>query len=183
MALCASAEAFAPPAVAAPKLSMQLQAATSDNNNSSSNPTKALSFLAAGALAVATSVVVPTVEMDSLTQQQPPIVHVGIPAANAADKKAAAPKLSKEEKERIAAKNNLDLSQQTLKEYQKYNSDLQSAFKKADSQKTTAVKQATDAKNAYMKINDKLSKAKNEKMPSSAIQELNAQACKFVEET
>ena len=106
-----------------------------------------------------------------------------MPELMAQTSKAAAPKLSKEEKERIAAKNNLDLSQQTLKEYQKYNSDLQSAFKKADSQKTTAVKQATDAKNAYMKINDKLSKAKNEKMPSSAIQELNAQACKFVEET
>ncbi|KAL3911651.1 MAG: hypothetical protein SGARI_001545 [Bacillariaceae sp.] len=105
-----------------------------------------------------------------------------MPAANAAaDKKAEKPKLAKEEKERIAAKQNVDLSQQTFKEYQKYNSDLQSAFKKADSQKTTAVKQATDAKNAYMKINDKLSKAKNERMPSAAIQELNAQASKLKE--
>jgi hypothetical protein len=124
---------------------------------------------------------VPTVDTDSMRQPQP-VVQIGVRAAHAAvaaDKKAPPTvRLTKEEKERLEARKNLDLSQQTLKEYQKYTSDLQSAFKKADSTKTTAVKQATEAKNAYLKINDKLSKAKNEKMPTSAIQELTGQAGK-----
>jgi hypothetical protein len=121
-------------------------------------------------------------------QQQPQVITLtGIPSAQAAtsatattDSKktspAAAPKvvvkLSKEERERIDSKKQYDLSQQTLKEYQKYVSDVNAAYQKADSNAQALQKQVAAAKNAFIKQSDKLSKAKNDKMPSSAIQEL-----------
>jgi hypothetical protein len=91
-------------------------------------------------------------------------------------KDAPAVKLSKEEKERNAAKANLDLAQQTLKEYQKYVSDLSSANKKANSLAESTQKQAIAAKKQFVATSDKLSKAKSQKMPSSAVQELTKEA-------
>jgi hypothetical protein len=87
-----------------------------------------------------------------------------------------APPLSNEEKERLAAKKNLDLSQQTLKEYQKYVSDAKQADKKASSEFTTASKAAEAAKKQYVAASDKLSAAKSQKMPTTAIQELSRDA-------
>lgn len=187
LALCASSTtAFAPTATTQQSTALHAQ------RNDKKNVNQALSFVAAASLAVATSVAMPTVDFvdSSFTQQQQqqiavaPTVHVaGIPAANAFGEKktpAAAPKLSKEESERNSSKKNLELAQASLKEYQKYVSDLTAAYKKAGNTATSTQKQATDAKNAFMKANDKLSKAKSQKMPSSAIQELQSSVCEYI---
>jgi hypothetical protein len=89
---------------------------------------------------------------------------------------APAPALAKEEKERLVARKNLDLSQQTLKEYQKYVSDSKQADKKASGELAAASKAAEAAKKQYVAMSDKLSKAKSQKMPSTAIQELTVNA-------
>lgn len=90
-----------------------------------------------------------------------------------------APPLSNEEKERLAAKKNLDLTQQTLKEYQKYVSDSKTADKKAAGEFATASKAAASAKKMFVAASDKLSAAKSQKMPAAAITELTADAGTF----
>jgi hypothetical protein len=160
--------------------------------NSPSIRNTAMSWFAASAFAVSTAMMMPTVSMElpGLMTDQPQPTHItvmaGIPSAHAAETKTAgtsttttkAPrvKLPKEEKERLDAKKNLDLAQQTLKEYQKYVADVSSAFKKADALQQSTTKQSTNAKMAFVKASDKLSNAKSQKMPSSAIQELSKDA-------
>lgn len=133
----------------------------------------AMSWFTASVLAVSTVTMLPTVEIPGIVDSS----LTGVPPAVALGKKdAPAVKLSKEEKERNAAKANLDLSQQTLKEYQKYVSDLNSASKKANSVAESTQKQAIAAKKQFVATSDKLSKAKSQKMPSSAVQELAKEA-------
>jgi hypothetical protein len=91
-------------------------------------------------------------------------------------KKQPQPQLSKEERERLDSKKYLDLCQQSLKEYQKYVNEISVAAKQADNIAQASIKQASQAKAAYIKQSDKLSKAKNERMPNSAIQELQRDA-------
>ncbi|KAL3904400.1 MAG: hypothetical protein SGILL_010084, partial [Bacillariaceae sp.] len=169
LALAASTTAFAPVSTTGHQSSaLYAQQQQQQQNNDKTVNNNALSFVAAASLAMGTAFVAPTVDFqhtDAATTSTP-IVHIGIPAANAlgGTKKeattaaAAAPKLAKEESERNASKKNLELAQASLKEYQKYTSDLTAAYKKAANVAQSTEKQATDAKNTFMRTNDKLSK-------------------------
>jgi hypothetical protein len=167
----------------------------------SSNPTRnvAVSFVTASILAMGTLGGIPPV-MDLIpnihSQQQQlvprmvlvPSAQAAIPtisdAANTIDMKKKQPtttkvtstlkkqQLSKEERERLDSKKYYDLCQQSLKEYQKFVNEVSIASKKADNFAQASIKQADQAKIAYIKQSDKLSTAKNERMPNSAIQEL-----------
>lgn len=98
------------------------------------------------------------------------------PAHAAKVEKVVEKKLSKEEKEFQKAKSNVDLAKKTLTSYEKLSSDAKTADKKAKSALTTAAKNEATAKKAYTAVADKLSAAKKQKMPESAIKELSADA-------
>jgi len=170
--------AFAPskvPAVSRPTSSALFANADDErntNNNKSMmtnlpkiNSNSAASFLMASFLAVST--------VAATTM----VIPVFIEPAHAAVKAVETPKIvSGEEKDLKKAKLNLNVSKETLKAYQKLSSDAKSADKKALSALELATKNASTAKNAYVTVSDKLSAAKNQKMPQSAIKELSANA-------
>jgi hypothetical protein len=93
-------------------------------------------------------------------------------SAKEAEKINADKKLSPAEKEKIAAKQQLDLSANTIKEYEKYVSVAKEADSKAFKAVTTAEKPFAAAKSKFIVDNDKLTAAKSQKMPTSAIKEL-----------
>ena len=101
-------------------------------------------------------------------------------AAKEAPKKAAKKveekKLSGEEKAYNKAKANAEQAKKSLKSFEQLSSDAKSANKKAVGALDNASKAATSAKKAYTTVNDKLNLAKKQKMPSSAIKELSADA-------
>ena len=140
------------------------------------------SFLAVSTVGVSTTAIPAFVEPAhaAIVQQKTAVTAKAAPAATKAKatKKVADTSkiISKEEKELNKAKSNLDLSKSTLKAYEKLSSDAKSANKKALSALETASKDAKNAKKEYVAISDKLSAAKSQKMPKSAIQELSAQS-------
>ena len=87
-------------------------------------------------------------------------------------------KLPGPERNRIVAKKNLDLAKQTLKEYQKYAMELKGVENKAESALQAQEKVTNNVKKQAIADSDKLSSAKNSKMPQSAIQELAMKAGK-----
>jgi len=93
-----------------------------------------------------------------------------------AAKKVEEKKLSGEEKAYNKAKANADQAKKSLKSFEQLSSDAKSANKKAVGALDNASKAATSAKKAYTTVNDKLNLAKKQKMPSSAIKELSADA-------
>lgn len=98
------------------------------------------------------------------------------PAHAAKVEKVVEKKLSKEEKEFQKAKSNVDLAKKNLASYEKLSSDAKAADKKAKSALTVAAKNEATAKKTYTAVADKLSVAKKQKMPESAIKELSADA-------
>ena len=93
-----------------------------------------------------------------------------------AAKKVEEKKLSGEEKAYNKAKANAEQAKKSLKSFEQLSSDAKSANKKAVGALDNASKAATSAKKAYTTVNDKLNLAKKQKMPSSAIKELSADA-------
>ena len=91
-------------------------------------------------------------------------------------KKDDVKKMAPEEKNKIVAKKNLDLAEQTLKEYTKIASDAKSADSKATTAFKSQEKIVTGAKKTVIATSDKLSAAKNQKMPLMAIKELSEKA-------
>ena len=151
------------------------------------NSNAAASFLMASVLAVSTVAVVDTTafvqpahaEKIVVEQATQPDAKKKAPKKEAPKKEAPkkeAPKISAEEKDLKKSNKNLDLSKQTLKAYEKLTSDAKSANSKASSALESATKNAASAKKEYGAISDKLSAAKKQKMPQTAIKELSADA-------
>lgn len=88
-------------------------------------------------------------------------------------------KLPGPERNRIVAKKNLESAKQALKDYQKYAMELKGVENKAESALQTQAKIAANVKKAAIADSDKLSSAKNSKMPQSAIQELALKAGEY----
>jgi hypothetical protein len=91
-------------------------------------------------------------------------------------KKVDVKKLAPEEKNKIDAKKGLDLAEQTLKEYTKIAADAKSADSKASTAFKSQEKVVAGAKKTLVATSDKLSAAKNQKMPQTAIKELSEKA-------
>ena len=156
------------------------------------NGNAAASLLMASVLAVSTVAVVDTTafvqpahaEKIVVEQATQPDAKKKAPKKEAPKKQAPkkeapkkeAPKISAEEKDLKKSNKNLDLSKQTLKAYEKLTSDAKSANSKASSALESATKNAASAKKEYGAISDKLSAAKKQKMPQTAIKELSADA-------
>jgi hypothetical protein len=142
------------------------------------NGNAAASFLMASVLAVSTVATVDTAVFVQPAHAERIVVDQAKPDAKKQKQapKKVAPKLSAEEKEFNKSKANLDLSKRTLKAYEKLTSDAKSANSKASSALESATKNADSAKKAYGAISDKLSSAKSQKMPQSAVKELSADA-------
>lgn len=171
--------AFAPSAIPAVSrtTSLPLFANADDDSNTSNsksmmeclpkiNSNSAASFLMASFLAVST--------VATTTTAIPAFIE---PAQAAAVKTVETPKIvSSEEKDLKKSKSSLNVSKETLKAYQKLSSDAKSADKKALSALETATDNASTAKKAYVAVSDKLSAAKSQKMPQSAVKELSATA-------
>jgi hypothetical protein len=176
----------------------ELSMANNNNNNNEKNNNMdlgktAMSFFAASVVAVsATSGVLMPVEpafaasstkVEQVAAAKAPEKKLA-PAAKAPEKKLApaakAPekKLAPEEKNKVTAKKNLDLSEKTLKEYEKYVSDCKGADNKASAALNSQEKVAAAAKKAAITDSDKLSAAKSQKMPQTAIKELTTKSCK-----
>ena len=161
----ASTEAFAPSKIHSSPKSTALFA--EENNNFLKFDGKAAASLVAASVLAFSTVGVTTTAIPAFVEP-----------ANAAAKveKVVEKKLSKEEKEFVKAKSNVDLASKTLKSYEKLVSDAKTADKKANSALEVAKKNEVTAKKAYTTIADKLTAAKKQKMPSSAIKELTADA-------
>jgi hypothetical protein len=142
------------------------------------NGNAAASFLMASVLAVST-VATTTTAIPGFVQPahaERIVVDQAKPAAKKQAPKKVAPKLSGEEKDLNKSKANLNLSKQTLNAYEKLTSEAKSANNKATSALDSATKNVASAKKAFGTISDKLSSAKSQKMPQSAIKELSADA-------
>ena len=79
----------------------------------------------------------------------------------------------------VTAKKNYELSQQTLKAYEKLVSDNKKTEQNALKSLEVATKSTEQAKKSFIAASDKLSTAKNQKMPSAAIQELTTKSSTF----
>ena len=160
LAFAAGSMAFAP-AMTAPSRPASTELCMANNNNMDLS-TAAKSLFTAGLLAVSTATTILPVE---------PVMAAT--AAPAKAEKVAVKKLASEEKEYIEAKNSLSAAQSSLKEYQKRSSDAKNADNKAVSAFKTQEKQYEKAKATMVAGSDKLSSAKNQKMPQSAVKELS----------
>jgi len=173
--------AFAPSKVHS--TSTALFAEESNNNNSNMNNfLPKINSKAAASLVVASFLAFSTVGVT--TTAIPGFVEPVQAASKVSSKTKAveAPKkLAKEEKEFKQAQSTLDLSKKTLNAYEKLSSDAKSADKKASSALDTATKNAASAKKAYTTVSDKLSAAKKQKMPTSAVKELTADSANLKE--
>jgi len=170
MLALATTEAFAPSNMQRNGASQSTALFADESNNNFSLPKidakAAASFVAASVFAFST--------VGVTTTALPGFVEPAHAASTVA--KPEPKKLSKEEKEYKSAQANLELSKKTLKAYEKLNSDAKSADKKASSALDAATKSLASAKKAYTATADKLDAAKKQKMPTSAITELSADA-------
>ena len=142
----------------------------------------AMSFLAASALAFSTTVTpLPSVDTNSnIIGSNVGVggfeIHTGSVQPVFAADKTTSKQLSKEEQELIKAKKDYELSQQTLKAYEKLVSENKKTEQNAGQKLDSATKAAEQAKKTFVGASDKLSTAKNQKMPSAAIQELTTKS-------
>lgn len=102
--------------------------------------------------------------------------------ADAAAKAAAEAEkaLSKEEKERNASKKDLVSAETALKNYEKALSTAKATESKTASQLKAQQKIVDNAKAQFITASDKLSAAKNQKMPQSAVTELSAAVSEYI---
>lgn len=132
----------------------------------------AMSFMAASVIAVSSSMNLVPLE---------PAFAAPTAAVEKVQKVEKAPKvdlkkLAPEERNKITAKQNLDLAEQSLKEYTKYAAEAKSADAKASAALKAQEKIVATAKKTVITDSDKLSAAKNQQMPQAAIKELSAKA-------
>ncbi len=130
----------------------------------------AMSFVAASVVAVSSSSVL--VPMESAFAAPVTVEKV---------QKVDLKKLAPEERNKITAKQNLDLSEQTLKEYTKYAAEAKTVDAKATAALNAQEKLVASVKKSVISDSDKLSAAKNQKMPQTAITELTTKACKWLQ--
>lgn len=172
--------AFAPSKVHSSKPTTS-SALFAEESNSINNFLPKINSKAAASLVVASFLAFSTVGVT--TTVIPGFVEPAHAASKVSKTKAveAPKKLAKEEKEFKQAQSTLDLSKQTLNAYEKLSSDAKAADKKASSALDSATKNAASAKKSYTAVSDKLSAAKKQKMPSSAIKELSADSANLKE--
>jgi hypothetical protein len=151
-----------------------------ENNNSNMDflGKAAMSFFAASVVAVASTTgvlapVEPAFAASSSSSTTPNKEKVMVETATMSRKK-----LAPEEKIKITSKQNLDLAEQTLKEYQKYVSEAKGSDKKASAAFKAEEKVVAAAKKVVISDSDKLSAAKNQKMPQTAVKELTTKSGK-----
>lgn len=137
----------------------------------------AMSFVAASVVAVSAS--------NTILPVEPAFAATATAAASApkvekveVKKVKVEQKLAPEERNKVTAKKNLDLAEQTLKEYQKYVSEAKGTESKASAALKAQEKVAAASKKAAIADSDKLSSAKNQNMPQTAIKELTVKAGK-----
>lgn len=181
LALISGASAFcpAPPMAASSRVVSSTTTGThlamgkNDNNNNNNNSIDfgkaAMSLVAASVMAVSSANTILPVEPAFAATAAPPAVEKS-------SKKADLKKIAPEEQNKIAAKKNLDLAEQTLKEYTKIASDAKAVDAKASSAFKGQEKIVAGAKKTVAATSDKLSAAKNQKMPQTAIKELTDKA-------
>ena len=160
---------------------------SSRNNNSMDIGKAAMSFVAASMIA-ASSVntflpvepalaAAPTLTTTTTVMDKKKVDSKKVDAKKVADtKKEDMKKMAPEEKNKISSKKNLDLAEQTLKEYTKIASDAKAADTKATNAFKSQEKIVTGVKKNVIATSDKLSAAKNQKMPQTAIKELSEKA-------
>jgi hypothetical protein len=194
--LTTGASAFSPMARPMAPSRVELSMASNNNNNISVDLGKAaMSLMAASMIAVSsTNTMLPIEPAFAATAAPTTTVVVDKKAAEAKKvgeakkaeeakkaaeaKKAEFKKLAPEEKNKIVAKKNLDLAEQTLKEYTKIASDAKAADAKAITAFKAQEKVVAEAKKEASASLDKLSVAKSQKMPQAAITELSEKAGK-----
>lgn len=190
LAIASSASAFAPttPMVSRPSAPVAVEMAKDGEMNMVDNLGKAaLSLMTASALAFSTSTMVLPVEAAYAKAAPAPEVVVDKKAAKKASEaktkadaeKALIAKMGKEEKEVYMAKKDLSLSENSLKEYQKFVSDAKGAQSKAENSLKSQVKATEKAKKDLEEASKKLQGAKKLKLPGSAISELTAIECTY----
>ena len=122
----------------------------------------AMSFFTAGVFAVSTATtVLPISPAEAATKV-------------VVDEKAALKAMSKEEREKVLATKNLNLAQETVKEYTKIVTNNKAVESKARSALKTEEKKLDAAKKKMIKASQKVTAAKKQKMPLSGIKELTA---------
>jgi hypothetical protein len=164
LALVAGSAAFCPAPVTASRPAFDL-AMVANNNNDNDLGKAAMSFMVASVLAVSTSTTI-----------------LPVPAAIAAPKAAVVAEkvkvdlktLAPEDRNLVIAKKNCELSQESLKEYTKYVSEAKMAESKAVNAFQTQERVVATSKKLLISDSDKLSAAKNQKMPTTAITELTS---------
>lgn len=166
-----------------------LPMAPSENNrNPNPNPNRnpmqdfsnsAMSLFTASAFAfAAATTVLPAPAMAAVVAETPAVEQKAPVKKQLSEKeqeKIKLAKMSQAEREQYSAKKNLDLSDKTIAEYQRYLSEAKAADGKANKAVEAAEKVATPAKKAFVAATDKLSSAKSQAMPQSAIKELSGQ--------
>lgn len=190
LTLASQSSGFAPSPGYPNKATMELSMGRSNDENEVLGylGKSAMSFAAASALVFSTMTTVlpvppavaakppsPPVEMDAKAAKK--AKADGAKAAAAAEKEALA-KMGKQEKEKYLAKKSLDFSESSLKEYSKIVAEAKGFESKAGKTLNAQEKSVAKAKAAYEAASDKLSLAKKQKMPSSAIKELSEIQCK-----
>jgi hypothetical protein len=190
LALATGTVAFAPATIPSrPAASELCMAAPRDEQNNNalavSFEKAAMSFVIASVLAVSTATTVLPVSPAHAAAAPAPAVSEKQALAKSklakeerekvlANEKQAFQKLSKEEREKILATKDLSSAQDYLKEYTKNASEAKSADGKAVNALKAQEKVVENTKKLVITDSDKLSAAKNQKMPASAIKELTA---------
>jgi hypothetical protein len=188
LALATGTVAFAPATIPSrPAASELCMAAPRDDQNNNafsvSFQKAAVSFVAASVLAVSTAtMVLPVSPAHAYGAPAPavPETPASIKLAKAAREKVLANekqaflKLAKEEREKILANKDLSLAQSSLKEYSKIASESKAADAKAMNTLKAQEKVVDNTKKQVISDSDKLSAAKVQQMPQSAIKELTA---------
>jgi hypothetical protein len=174
LALASSATAFCPAPMAKPAHTTMRLFNINSNDKTSENPLAniekaALTFTVASIIAVSSVTgFVPPADAATAVPATPPATK----AEQKASAKVAVAKLSKEEKEKIDAKSNSDLAQSTLKEYEKVLTVAKGTEAKATTNLKNQQKAVDGLKAKVITVSDKLSAARNQQMPQSAISEL-----------
>lgn len=160
LVLLSGCAAFTTPTRTMHKTAVAVQMFSNENESNNNDLGKAaMTFLTAATLAVSTAT--------TILPPQP--VAAAADVAVTVDLK----KLPAEERNLIIAKDNSEIAGKTLKENTKKASDSKATVSKVSSDYAAQQKAVASAKKRLIADSDKLSRAKNDNMPSSAIKELS----------
>lgn len=178
LTLTAGATAFCPTPVRIPPVSALAMSRGEDVDMGKA----AISFMAASVIAVSSSMnmlpVEPAFAATTTTTTVEKVQKVEKVKKVEKAPKVDLKKLAPEERNKITAKQNLDLAEQSVKEYTKYAAEAKGAEAKASAALKNQEKIVAAAKKTVITDSDKLSAAKNQQMPQAAIKELSAKAGK-----